>query len=151
MQSTKFKAADKIQNKLLVSYQVTIQQQQMLLANVKKLLPNNIAKQLMYCVISDATLTLFVENSAWSSNVRFYATEILQELQRDARYQGVKKVQCRLLALNSGIQQDKRTAIIPTNETIAYIACVRQQEDILSRALANLAQTLTVKRNLKGV
>lgn len=75
-----FKPILEFHNRTLDKLVTQIEQQQDLLSVVKSVLPEELAKNVSYCVIHDATLLIYTNAAVWSSQLCFYQTVILNAL-----------------------------------------------------------------------
>jgi hypothetical protein len=97
-----FKAVLEFHNQAIDKMLMQVEQQKILLALVKNVLPENLAKHTLYCVIHDTTLLIYTDLAVWSSQLRFYETTILA-----AVGQSIKRIQVRLLMKN--VPNDNRS------------------------------------------
>jgi len=120
-----------------------IAEQNHVLRIVRAALPASIAEHAEHCVISASRLIVYTDSSAWASQIRFFQQAILNKLQESGQ-QKIVKVHVKLY---SPLPEFKASpaARLPSAETVQ--ALLRQvdenSEDVLNRALAKLARTLS--------
>lgn len=91
-----FKPVLAFHNRTIDKLVTQVTQQKDLLSVVQSVLPPNLAKHTLHCVVHDATLLLYTDAAVWSSQLRFYSTVILAAISPVVS-QIVKRVEIRLL------------------------------------------------------
>jgi len=87
-----FKAVLEFHNPAIDKILMQIEQQKILLSVVKSVLPENLAKHALYCVVHDTTLIIYTDSAVWSSQLRFYRATILAAVEKP-----IERIQIRLL------------------------------------------------------
>lgn len=75
-----FKDSLSYSNKTMAFYYQQINNQQLLLKNIKDVLPKNLAEQARHCVIKEKKLLIYTESAIWASQLRFYEHMILSAI-----------------------------------------------------------------------
>ncbi len=139
-----FKLATKLQDKLLSKVQTQLIQQQQLLYIIKAALPENLAKQIHYTVINQNKAVIFSTSPAYATQLRFYATGLLNSLSQHKSFAHIDQILIRLLLNSSAMKLEARTANMPSAETIRLLGDSRRgnTHDNLTQALQSLSRTL---------
>ncbi|MDD5125758.1 MAG: DciA family protein [Methylovulum sp.] len=130
---------------MLGYYASQIEQQGQLLQQVRKSLPENLAKHACHCLISNNTLLLYTDSAVWATQLRFYTQAILGNIAPVSK-ESVQKVQIKILTEITGINfRPMRKANIPSTATIEIMR--KQSQSVsdanLKQALQRLNSTLT--------
>jgi hypothetical protein len=131
--------------RLLAQYQQIIRQQQLLLQQIKQVLPENLAGQLQYCVVSGKKLLLYTSSGNWSSSLRFYQQAVLQQAQ-ESGWTHLQVVQVKIIPERMNVQ--KRSKPLPPsieNAKMIQQIAASQTDAQLKQALSRLGQTLAKK------
>ncbi|MDD5227862.1 MAG: DciA family protein [Methylococcales bacterium] len=91
-----FKAIVEFHNQSIDKLRIQVEQQKDMLMVVRNVLPETLAGHALHCVIHDAMLLIYTDAAVWSSQLRFYQTEILTAISPFAKTP-VKHVQIRLV------------------------------------------------------
>jgi hypothetical protein len=87
-----FKSALEFHNQTIDKLVTRIDEQKDLLSVVKSVLPENLAKHALHCVIHDSALLIYTDAAVWSSQLRFYQAAILAVVEN-----GVERIQIQLV------------------------------------------------------
>ncbi len=130
---------------LLAHYQRIIRQHQSLLQQIKAVLPENLAGQLQYCVVSGKKLLLYTASANWSSSLRFYQQAVLQKAQQ-AGWAQLQLMQVKIIPERMRLQKPAKPQR-PSAENIKMIqqAAENQADRKLKQALSRLGKTLAKK------
>ncbi len=127
---------------LFAFYRQQINQQCSLLAQIKTVLPAELAEHALYCVLKETKIRLYTDAAVWSSQLRFYQQAIIEKLHQLGHRQ-VEKLQIKVMAnIDTNSRANKPT--VPCLETVEVVrrAADEQQDRDLQRALSGLAATL---------
>jgi len=130
---------------LLAQYQHVIRQQQVLLQQIKQVLPENLARNIHSCVVSGKKLLLYTSSANWSSSLRFYQQAVLQKAQQ-AGWPHLQLVQVKIIP-ERVVSQKQIKPNLPSLESVKMIqqAAENQADGRLKLALSRLGQTLSKK------
>lgn len=144
MAKTTFQIPLSFQNRLFGFYVNQIAQQRQMLQNVRKGLPDNLAKHACHCLVSNGTLLLFTDSAIWASQLRFYNKAILANI-APVTQEIVQKMQIKVMTQSTGTSPASVVKVkIPTVATIELMkkqtACVNDKP--LQQSLLRLNATL---------
>lgn len=144
MAKTTFQIPLSFQNRLFGYYVNQIEQQQRMLQQVRKGLPDNLAKHACHCLISNGTLLVYTDSAIWASQLRFYNQTILANVV-SVTHEAVQKMQIKVMTQNTGVHPPSVVQVnIPTLATIDMMqkqtACVSDKS--LQQSLLRLNATL---------
>ncbi len=123
--------------------QGVIEQQLQLTAQVRDLLPPEIAAQALHCLISGQRLLIYVDSACWASRIRFYQQSILANIYAPAQ-QNLTTLQVKLL-LSPPPRLKPRKPRLPDPGVLRHWPADGEPGDELARALARLGKVLRRK------
>jgi hypothetical protein len=75
-----FKPISEFHNRTIDKLVMQVEQQKDLLSLVKDVLPEELAAQILHCVIHGSTLFVYTHAAVWASKLRFYQGAILKNV-----------------------------------------------------------------------
>ncbi len=135
-------ASSTLPGQLLRQYQATIRQQQQLLHLIQSVLPDELAKQIQHCVLSDRKVILYTHSASWSSQLRFYHSPILKKV-KDSGWPYVQLLQIKIIP-EKQLTTTPKNLNLPSADTIEQLRQLSnaQSENKLGFALSRLSSTL---------
>ncbi len=121
-----------------------IASQNKILAQIRAVLPENLANQAQACVIEKRKLLIYVNSAAWASRLRFYSRAILTAV-NDKTDAAPDTIQIRLLMpRQTDAWATSAPVKIPSEETIELLhsSAIHTPSERLAEALLNLSTTL---------
>lgn len=136
-------------NKAISLLCLQVNQQLAILKQIKTVLPNNLANQVMHCVISDKKLIIYTESAIWASQLRFY-TQAMLTIVESVAPKSVNTLSVKIINLSATIDTKiKNTTVIPNqaviNEIRSHSLTITDLQ--LKQALEKLSSTLTRLQN----
>ena len=131
-------------NRTMVYLHSQIEQQRLILQQIKAVLPDDLAKQTKHCIIKDQKLLIYTDSAIWASQLRFYNSALLASIQGLVR-SPIEAMQIKIISRLSGLTETStRKANLPSQEGIDLIRKHSQSisDDKLSSALLKLSTTL---------
>lgn len=141
---TSFKAALSFPNRTIAHFYSQIEQQQRVLKRIHEVLPAQIAKHALHCVISGKNLLVYTDTAAWASQLRFYNSAILAAIAPVTR----ESISIMQIKVRAEIVQARtlpgRTPNIPSAEKIELIHnhSLTVSDEQLKLSLLRLSTTL---------
>ncbi len=136
-----FKSALSYQGKTLDYYRFQQEVQNELLLIIKSSLPEHLASHALYCVATENKILLYTDSANWSSQLRFYHSQMLQKLStlRQGRFQVLQ-----IKIIPETVERKEKPIKIPSKENISFILrqANSQPDKVLKTALLKLAGTL---------
>lgn len=136
-----FKSALDYEGKILRYYKYQQHAQNEVLTAVKAALPKQLASHALFCVVAEQKILLYTDSANWSSQLRFYRQQILQQL-NTSRLGNFELLQIKIIPAT--IERQAKPAHIPSAKNISLLAeqAKSQPDAVLKKALAKLACTL---------
>jgi hypothetical protein len=128
-----------------------VAQQRRILQAVQGVLPENLQKHALHCLISDKKLVLYTRSAAWASQLRFYKKTILDGI-AVLTGEAVQGVQIKVLTEQTGV--NSRAVVVVPRATTPSAATLdgiqRQSANIADQGLQLALQRLsaTLKKRL---
>lgn len=139
-----FKKLPSYQNRAMAYFYSQIEQQKQVLQHIRAVLPEPLAKHALHCLIKEKKLLVYTDSAVWASQLRFYNNIILASIAQ-AIGKPVEMMQIKIITMQTGVSlYPKRTANIPSMETIEIIQShsLTVSDDQLQQALLKLSSTL---------
>lgn len=131
-------------NRLFGYFHSQIEQQRRVLQQVRRGLPDNLAKHACHCLISRNTLVVYTDSAMWASQLRFYQQAMLKNAAALTR-EPIAKVQVKIITVTTGITLRPEPSVkIPSASTVEMMEKQSQsiRDDNLKLALQRLNSTL---------
>lgn len=138
-----FKAALSFPNRNIAHFYSQIAQQKQVLLCIHRVLPVEIAKHALHCVITNKKLLIYTDTAAWASQLRFYNSAILAAIAPVTRDTiSIMQIKIGLEALPA--ERPRRKPNIPSAENIALIHnhSLTVSDQQLKQSLLKLSTTL---------
>lgn len=137
-----FKSVLSYEGRILTRYKYQQEIQSEFLSIIKSALPEKLSRQALYCVVSGKQILIYTDSANWSSQLRFYAQDILQALLVSNRGT-FESLQIKIIPKTGGGGQAK-SINIPSAKNINFILnqAENQADEKLKNALFNLGITL---------
>lgn len=139
-----FKSALAFPNRGLAYLYNQIEQQRLVLQQIKSVLPDGLAKHVSHCVVNDKKLLLYTHSAAWASQLRFHNKALLAAI-APITQKSVTIMQVKVLLEDFKLREGvERKANLPSSETIAVIQnqSASVSDNRLKQALLKLTVTL---------
>lgn len=141
--TSSFKAALSFPNRNIAHFYSLIEQQKQLLQRIHGILPTEIAKHVLHCVVNGKKLLIYTDTAAWASQLRFYNSAILAAIAPATR-ESVSIMQVKVMAETLRATPTQRKPNIPSAEKIEFIRnhSLSVSDEHLKQALLKLSATL---------
>jgi len=129
-------------NRLLAPVMARLKLHQRLLSRLKELLPQPLGNHCLACVLdTQGRLTLYVDTSAWASQLRFHQPQVLPELNKIAPLQ---QIRLRVLLPVGPVERRAQSPRVPDPRILAQLEQNADSvEDLQIRcALQKLTRTM---------
>jgi hypothetical protein len=120
-----------------------IEQQQRILQMIRRVLPDNLARQIKHCLIKERKLLIYTDSAVWATQLRFYNTTILASVTKNTS--PIESLQIKVISTQTGLASTlTRKALIPSAEKIEALKnnSLSIEDNQLRLALLKLSTTL---------
>ena len=138
-----FKTSLVFKNRTMAYFYSQIEQQQRILQMIRRVLPDNLAKQTKHCLIKERKLLIYTDSAVWATQLRFYNTTILASVTKNTA--PIESLQIKVISTQTGLASTlTRKALIPSTEKIEALKnnSLSIEDNQLRLALLKLSTTL---------
>jgi hypothetical protein len=139
-----FKTSLVFKNRTMAYFYSQIEQQQRILQMIRRVLPDNLAKQTKHCLIKERKLLIYTDSAVWATQLRFYNTTILASVTTQ-NTAPIESLQIKVISTQTGLASTlTRKALIPSTEKIEALKnnSLSIEDNQLRLALLKLSTTL---------
>lgn len=138
-----FKTSLVFKNRTMAYFYSQIEQQQRILQMIRRVLPDNLARQIKHCLIKERKLLIYTDSAVWATQLRFYNTTILASVTKNTS--PIESLQIKVISTQTGLASTlTRKALIPSAEKIEALKnnSLSIEDNQLRLALLKLSTTL---------
>jgi hypothetical protein len=138
-----FKTSLVFKNRTMAYFYSQIEQQQRILQMIRRVLPENLARQTKHCLIKERKLLIYTDSAVWATQLRFYNTTILASVTKNTS--PIESLQIKVISTQTGLASTlTRKALIPSTEKIEALKnhSLSIEDNQLRLALLKLSTTL---------